>query len=330
MVRHSKPRAGSKAFWPRKRAKRIYPRVNTWPETDKTKTLGFAGYKAGMAHVLLIDTRKDSPTKGEEISVPVTVLDCPPLFVLGVRVYKMTPNGYVAFTEVIDDKVKDDKYLNRKLVLGTYKKEDRIKSIEKNLNKIKKIRLIVKTQPKESGLRKKRPEIFEVEVGGKDIQEKWNYSKELIGKEIRVKDVFKEGEFIDVIAVTTGKGTQGPVKRFGIKIQTRKAAGKRRHLGTLGSETPRRVLHTVPMAGQMGFQTRTEYNKRLLKMGEDGKEITPKSGFTNYGIVKGDYVLIEGSLPGPRKRLVRLRSGIRPPKVPVLPSEIKRLSVQGE
>jgi len=327
MVRHSKPRAGSLAFWPRKRAKRIYPRVNSWPETEKTKTLGFAGYKAGMAHVLLLDTRKTSPTKGEEISVPVTVLDCPPLLVLGVRAYKMTSNGYVAFTEVLDDKVKDDKDLKRKLVVGKYKKVERIKAIEKNLDKIKKIRLIVKTRPRESGLNKKRAEIFEIEVGGKEIQEKWNYSKEMIGKELKIKDVFKEGEFIDAIAVTTGKGTQGPVKRFGVTIQTRKAAGKRRHVGSLGSETPRNVLWTVPYAGQMGFQTRTEVNKRIVKIGEDGKEITPKSGFVNYGVIKRDYVLVEGSLPGPRKRLIRLRTAIRPPKIPVLPAEIKHISL---
>jgi len=326
MSRHSKPRAGSLAFWPRKRAKRIYPRVNTWPKTDKTKTLGFAGYKAGMAHVLIIDTRKTSPTKGDEISLPVTVLDCPPLLVLGVRVYKMTPDGYVAFTEVLHDKVKDDKDLKRKLIVGKYKKG--IKVIEKNLDKIKKIRLIVKTQPRESGLNKKTPEIFEIEVGGNNVQEKWNYSKELIGKEIRIKDVFKEGEFIDAIAITTGKGTQGPVKRFGVTIQTRKAAGKRRHVGTLGSETPGRVLWTVPHAGQMGFQTRTEVNKRVLKMGEDGKEITPKSGFVNYGVIKRDYVLVEGSLPGPRKRLIRLRMAIRPPRIPVLPAEIKHISIE--
>jgi large subunit ribosomal protein L3 len=328
MVRHSQPRAGSKAFWPRKRAKRIYPRVNTWPETDKTKTLGFAGYKAGMAHVLLIDTRKNSPTKGEEISLPVTILDCPPLLVIGVRAYKMTPNGYVAFTEVLDDKVKDDKDLKRKLVIGKYKKDESIKAIEKNFDKIKKIRLIVKTQPRKSGIGKKKPEIFEIEVGGSNIQEKWNYSKELIGKGIKLKDVFKEGEFIDTIVITTGKGTQGPVKRFGVTIQTRKAAGKRRHVGTLGSETPRRVLWTVPMAGQMGFQKRTENNKRILRIGEDGKEITPKSGFTNYGLVKGDYVLIEGSVPGPRKRLIRLRSAMRPPKMPILPAEIKSISIK--
>jgi len=278
-----------------------------------------------MAHVSIIDTRKASPTKGEEISVPVTVLDCPPLFVLGVRVYKMTTNGHVAFTEVLHDKVKEDKALKRKLIIGKYK--NRTKAIEKDLEKVKKIRLIVKTQPRESGLGKKTPEIFEIEVGGKDIKEKWNYSKQLMGKEIKIKDVFKEGEYIDAIAVTTGKGTQGPVKRFGVTIQTRKAAGKRRHVGALGSETPRRVLWSVPYPGQMGFQKRTDVNKRILKIGEDGKEITPKSGFVNYGIIKRAYVLIEGSLPGPRKRLIRIRTAIRPPRVPVLPSEIRHVSI---
>jgi len=327
-MRHSKPRAGSKAFWPRKRAKRIYPRINTWPETDKVKTLGFAGYKAGMIHLSIIDTRKYAPTKGEEITIPATILDCPPLKVLGIRAYKDTPNGLTVLSEVWDEKVKEDKDLKRKIILGNYKREE--KMIEGNLNQIKKLRLIVRTQPRKSGLKKKIPEIFEIEVGGTDTEEKWKYSKELIGKEIGIKDVFKEGEFIDVIAITRGMGTQGPVKRFGIKIQGRKAAGKRRHTGTLGSETPRRVLHTVPMAGQMGFQTRTEYNKRILKMGGDGKEITPKSGFTNYGIIKGDYALIEGSLVGSKKRLVRLRIAIRPPIVPILPSEIKSLSIQGE
>jgi len=77
----------------------------------------------------------------------------------------------------------------------------------------------------------------------------------------------------------------------------------------------------------MGFQTRTEVNKRILKIGENGKEITPKSGFVNYGVIKRDYVLVEGSLPGPRKRLIRLRTAMRPPKVPVLPAEIKHISL---
>ena len=103
MSRYSKPRAGSLQFWPRKRAKRIYPRVTSWYGSDKTKVLGFAAYKAGMAHAIITDTKRNSPTKGEEISVPITVLDCPPLKILGVRVYDETPNGLTVLNDVIDE-----------------------------------------------------------------------------------------------------------------------------------------------------------------------------------------------------------------------------------
>ena len=322
MVRHSKPRAGSLAFWPRKRAKRIYPIVKTWPETEKTRILGFAGYKAGMTHAIILDTRKGSPTMGEEISVPVTVLECPPIRVIGIRAYEETHDGYAAFTEVWDENVKKDKELGRKIIPGDYNTK-KAEIIEKNLNKIKKLRLIVCTQPKHSGLKKKKPEIFEIEVSGNDIHEKWEYCKGLLGKELSIKDVFREGEFIDAIGVTKGKGTTGPVKRFGVKIQTRKATKKRRHIGSLGSVVPRRVLWTVPMAGQLGFFKRTEFNKRILKIGEEGKNITPKSGFVNYGIVKNEYVLLEGSVPGPKKRLIIMRAAVRPPKQAILPPEIR-------
>ncbi len=330
MGKQSKPRAGSLAFWPRKRAKRIYPRVTTWPESDKTKIDGFAGYKSGMVHVSIVDNRKYSLTKGQEIIVPATILDCPPLKVHGLRAYEETPYGYNILGEVWDEKMKDDKDINRKIIFGKTNFEKNLKKIEENMKKIKKLRLIVGTHPRKSGLKKKNPEIFEIEIAGSNVEEKWKYSKELIGKEIKSKDVFKEGEYIDVIAITKGKGTQGPVKRFGIKIQERKAAQKRRHTGTLGPETPGRVLWTVPYSGQLGFQKRTEYNKRILKIGESGKEITPKSGFVNYGIIKGDYMLIEGSIPGSRKRLIRLRSAIRPFKVPLLPTEVKYVSTQSE
>lgn len=324
MAKRSKPRAGSLGYTPRKRAKRIYPRVRTWSESEKTKIQGFCGYKAGMTHAIIIDNRRNSPTKGEEISIPITVLDCPPIKVLAIRTYKEFSDGFTTFSEIWDENVKKDKDLKRKLIIGNLTSEN-TELIEKNLDEIKKIRLLVKTQPRGSGVRKKKPEIFEIEVSGKNIQEIWNYSKTLIGKEMRIKDIFKEGEFIDVIAITKGKGTVGPVKRFGIKIQGRKVKKKRRHVGTLGPVTPRRVLWTVPMAGQLGFSKRTEFNKRILKIGEDGKEITPKSGFVNYGIVKGDYVLFEGSVPGPKKRLIMMRSAVRPPKVPVLMSEIKHI-----
>ncbi|MEM5834383.1 MAG: 50S ribosomal protein L3 [Candidatus Aenigmatarchaeota archaeon] len=324
MVKESKPRSGSLAFYPRKRARRIYPRIKTYPESEKAKILAFAGYKVGMAQAIVVDTRKESPTFGQEISVPVTILDCPPLKVVGIRAYQQTKKGLKVFTEAWTKDLPKD--LERKVKVKP--KEENLKKIEENIDKVSKIRLIVCTQPRISGVKKKKPEVFEIEVGGKDVKEKFEFSKSLFGKEISVKDFVREGELVDVIAVTKGKGFAGPVKRFGVKIQVRHAKKKRRHVGTLGSQVPRRVLYTVPQAGQLGFQTRTEFNKRVLKVGENGKEITPKGGFVRYGILGSHYILLQGSVPGPRKRLIMLRHAIRPGRVRFLPVEIKEIVVK--
>lgn len=318
-----KPRRGSLAYWPRKRARRIYPQLTAYPETEKAKILGFAGYKAAMANAVLVDSRKGSPTFGQEIAVPVTVLDCPPLKVLGLRAYAATVKGLKVLNEAWAKDLPKD--LVRKIKLNI--KPEKISEIEKELNRIFKLRLIVSTQPRLSGIGKKKPEIFEIEIGGKDNKEKFDFAKQVLGKEVTAKDAVKEGELVDAVAVTKGKGTAGVVKRFGIKIQVRHATKKKRHIGTLGPETPARVLFSVPQAGQLGFQTRTELNKRILKIGEKGEEVTPKAGFKRYGIIKGNYVLIEGSIPGSKKRLVLLRPAIRPSKVKLLIPEIREIVV---
>ena len=74
------------------------------------------------------------------------------------------------------------------------------------------------------------------------------------------------------------------------------------------------IMWKTPNAGQTGYFQRTELNKWLVKIGKEGKDVNPKSGFTNYGLVKNDYVLIKGSVAGPKKRLIRLNYAIRPSK----------------
>ena len=322
MVMDGRPRRGSLEFYPRKRAKRIYPAISTYPESEKVKIPLFAGYKVGMTHVIAIDTRKSSVSSGQEISFPATVLDCPPIKVVGIRTYKNTTKGFEAFSESWAKDLPKD--IKRKVKIG--KMPDKLGEIEKNLEKISKIRLIACTQPKLSGIGKKKPEIFEIEISGKDVKEKFEFAKQNLGKELNVKDVIKEGELIDVIAVTKGKGMAGVVKRFGVRIQDRHAKKKLRHVGTLGPQTPGKVRWTAPLAGQLGFQTRTELNKRVLKIGE-GKEINPKSGFKRYGIIKSNYLLLDGSVPGSKKRLIMLRSAIRPSKIKLLAQEIKQIVV---
>ncbi len=304
----NRPRHGSKAHYPRKRTNRIYPALKTCLKTDKEGTEGFIGYKAGMTHIIALDTYENSPSYGQEVSIPVTVLECPALKVYGVRAYEKTYEGLKSYSEYYSDKI--DKHLELRVKAQKQGKGNKEK-IEENKDKLEEIRLLVHTQPWKAKI-KKKPEVIEIPIQGPRIEEKLKKAEELLGKEITVKQAFNEGEYIDTIGVTKGKGTTGPVKRFGIKLQVRKAKGHRRHPGSIGSCNPPRVLWTVPMSGQSGYHKRTEYNKRILKIGEEGKEVTPKGGFKNYGEVENDYLIIKGSIQGPAKRPVVLRHAVRP------------------
>jgi len=315
MPERRRPLRGSRGFYPKKRARRIYPKIKNWSRSKETKPLGFAGYKAGMTHVLIIDTNPHSKTKGQQISRPVTILDCPPFSVFGFRCY-YNDSVFDVFSENFDKNILKKMNLPKK----AKKVEEQLKKIPENISFIN---LLCHTNP----TFKKKPEIFEIALGG-STEEQLKYAKEILGKEIKFSDVFKEGDLIDTISVTKGKGFQGPVKRFGIRTHGRKAQQMHRHVGALGTNEPGKVRSTVPQAGQLGFQSRTELNKRILKIGDSGKEVTPKGGFVNYGIISGNYVILEGSVPGPKKRLIRLRFAIRPKKT--YPVDIKYTSLESK
>lgn len=311
-MKYHRPRRGSLAFSPRKRAKSIVPRVRSWPECEKVKMQGFAGYKAGMTHVIMIDDRKNSPTYGEEVVVPVTVIETPPMKVAAVRVYRRTLYGLQIAAEVWCDSLDD--FLGRRVNLP--KKTSDVDKLRKVEN-ASEVRVITYTQPYLiTGVPKKVPDVMENRIGG-NVEEAIEYAISKLGNEITVSEVFEEGAIIDVISITKGKGFQGPVKRWGVITLDAKHArsSKHRRVGTLGPWNPHRVRWTVPQAGQMGFHQRTEYNKRLIKIGENGEEITPKGGFLHYGVIRSHYVLVTGSVPGSVKRLVRMRDAIRPPNV---------------
>jgi large subunit ribosomal protein L3 len=309
MVRISKPVSGSRAYWPKKRADRIYQDFRSFVETKDISPLVFAGYKAGMTQVSFVDTTKGAPTEGMEIVKTVTVLDCPPLYVAGVKAYKKAGYGIQDAGLVWAEKLSKD--LRRKTTVPKNPKPD-FGRIEKQMENIVDIRLLVHTKPRESGgMDKKKPELFEVDLGGRDVKAKLEFAKQKLGQEIRVSEIFKTGEMVDVKAVTKGKGYQGPVKRFGVKVRTRKATKKRRHVGCLGPRSVARVKpKVIAMAGQLGFQTRTEYNKKILKVGS-GDDTNPRGGFVHYGLVKGDFVIVCVSVPVPRTRLIMLRKALR-------------------
>jgi large subunit ribosomal protein L3 len=315
------PRRGSLQFKPRKRASREVPRIRSWPEEDTVRVQGFAGYKAFMTHVMLVDENKNSPTHGQEIFVPVTILEVPPMRVFGVRAYTVDEKtGYLTtFAEAWDLRNIDPR-LHLRITLPREFDENQLKAqlekIESNLDKIKELRVLTYTNVRLTGFPKKTPDVMEWNIGGKNIEEKWNYIKSILGKDLRISDVFKEKEYVDVFAVTKGKGTEGPVRRWGKKIMKRKhkLQGIARHVGSVGPRGPARVMWSVPYGGQLGYHTRCEYNKIILRIGTDPEEINPKGGIPRYGLVSTDWIMLTGSVPGPRKRLVRLRPAIRPPR----------------
>ena len=297
MARHHKPVAGSRAFWPKKRAKAAYLTPKTFPSFTEAVPLNFAAYKAGMTRV--IATARRGPEHIEQdVTKAVTVLDAPGVIVAGIRIYRKTHDGLKAHDSVFAEKTKDEKKAGKPL-----------EELDQQIEKFADVRLLVRTQPGRTSLPKKKPDLFEISLGG-DVKAKWEYAKSRLGKELKAEDVFREGETIDVRAVTKGKGYQGPVKRFGITIRPRKHEKKRRHVGNLGSVSVARVLPgKIAMAGQLGYQTRTEHNKKIMKIGSEGLNI--EGGWLRYGNVKGDYLIVKGSVPGPKKRLVMLRKAIR-------------------
>jgi large subunit ribosomal protein L3 len=300
---------------------------------EETKLLGFAGYKAGMTHVVMTDDSPDSLTYEMAISIPVTVLEVPPMKVAGLRVYKNTSYGMRAIAEAWASDL--DKELNRAITVP--RKHDLPAALARmdqliNDGTADDMRLITHTMPgMVTGIPKKKPEIMENNIGGSDLKARFEYAKTILGKYVSISDVFNNGDIVDVTAITTGKGTQGPVKRWGIQLQKSKhsRAGSVREVGNLGPWHPAHVSWRVPQLGQTGYHQRTEFNKRILQIGKDGKTVTPEGGFLNYGIVRNEYIIIKGSVPGPVKRLVRLRPAIRQRKQLPTP-EITYISLESK
>jgi large subunit ribosomal protein L3 len=322
--KYSAPRRGSLAYLPKGRASHWTPRIRFWPRYEgPPRLLGFAGFKAGVTHLTIIDNRQGSLTFGKELTFPVTVVETPPLFLSGLRFYEQWKDGLRSMGEVwAEEQTKD---LGR--AIKTPEKFDTSGSWEKMeaaKDKVLEVRAIVSSQPRLAGIGKKEPDIFELKIDGGTVADRFEFGKKLLGKEVKISEVFKEGGDVDVIGITKGKGIQGPMKRWGIKKLKHKSRKTVRGVGSIGPWHPHYVMYSVPRAGQMGFNQRTEYNKQILKIGDNGSEVSPKGGFLHYGPVKTEYTVLRGTIPGPAKRLVALRLPARgrmeaePPKIEML------------
>ncbi len=316
------PRRGSLQVWPRVRAKRSYARVRNFKITNETKLCGFIGYKAGMTHVVLNDPFQNSPTKGTEITWPVTVIECPPLRAISLKLYKNQNNEQKLVGEIYANNID-------KLVSRYYKLPKEIKN--KETNDFDSVRLLVYTQPNMTNV-KKTPEVMEITISGQR-DGALEYGKKILNNEIRINDVFKENQLVDTHSVTKGKGVLGPVKRFGVAILSHKARKTKRGVAGLGAWTPSKVSWRRPVAGKSGYHTRTEYNKHILKIGNKPTEVIPRGDFLHYGKIKNDFIIVKGSLGGAKKRAITFTTPRRENKklVPqqMIISYISKSSKQG-
>ena len=341
MPRVNKPRCGSLAVYPRKKAKKETPSFSSFPvlhlkDNEGSRPLNFFGYKAGMTHIMGKDSHEKGTTFGHEVSVSVTVIETPPIKVFGARAYCKAKTGYYGTVPLMDVFAQSqDKHLLRRMPNfrqkksgkekqeGKAKKEAHARGIDdlaKEKARITEIRLLCHSQPVFTTIGKKKPAIFEVALCG-NVGQQLSFAKEKLGKELRVNDVFSQLQFIDVRAVSKGKGMQGPVKRFGVRTLRRKAK-KEKIVGSIGPWHPATVMWTVPRPGQMGYHSRTEYNKRILRVGaaNEAAGVSPAGGFKNYGGLQSDFLIVAGSVVGPAKRAIGLRQPIR--KLPVVRNKV--------
>ena len=292
-----------------------------------------------MTHIVRSVDRPGALMHKREVVDAVSIVETPPMVVVGVVGYVETPSGLRTLTTVFAEHLSEEFkrrcyknwYRSKKKAYTKYAlkyQKDNGKDIEHELERIKKfctvVRVIAHSQIKKVNLRVKKAHIMEIQVnGGADAAAKVDFAKGLFEKEVTVDSVFTANEQMDVIGVTKGRGFEGVVTRWGVSRLPRKTHRGLRKVACIGSWHPARVSTTVPRAGQNGYFHRTEMNKKIYRIGKKGdgascqteadltaKSITPMGGFVHYGEIKEDWVMLKGAIVGVKKRPLILRKSL--------------------
>ena len=119
---------------------------------------------------------------------------------------------------------------------------------------------------------------------------------ELKAGDLITVDIFEEGELVDVVAISKGKGTQGAIKRWNYGrgpashgSKSHRVAGAR----AAGSD-PARVFKGRKGSGKMGHDRVTIQNVKLVKVNAEDS-----------------YILVKGGVPGPKGGLVEVKQAIK-------------------
>jgi len=305
------------------------------------------GYKAGMTHILRDVNKPGSKLHKRETVEAVTIIETPPMVVVGLVGYIQTPRGLRTLTTIwskhLDEGLKRRFYKNwyrsKRKAFDRYlakRKEDTTDAkFNAEKERIKKycqvVRVLAHTQMKKVGLRQKKAHLMEIQVNGGNVGAKVDWAVDLFERKVPVDTVFSQNDMIDTISVTHGKGVKGVINRFGTRKLQRKTHRGNRKIACIGAWHPARVPIHVARAGQRGYHHRTEINKKIYRIGsasltEDKKfnpnastqadltlkAITPLGGFPHYGQVTNDYVMVKGCVVGTKKRVITLRRTLVP------------------
>ena len=117
-----------------------------------------------------------------------------------------------------------------------------------------------------------------------------------LGQEIKVNEMFQEGDKIDVSGVSKGKGYQGTVKRYGTSRGPEShGSGYHRGVGSLGPNSdPSRVFKGKRLPGHMGSENVTVQNLSVARVDAER-----------------NLLLIRGAIPGPKGGLVIIKNTVK-------------------
>ncbi|KAL5615199.1 hypothetical protein BROUX41_005256 [Berkeleyomyces rouxiae] len=339
--KYEAPRHGSLAYLPRKRAARHRGKVKSFPKDDPKKPVHLTaamGYKAGMTTIVRDMDRPGAKCHKKEVVEAVSIIDTPPMVVVGLVGYIETPRGLRSLTTVWAEHLSDalkrrfykNWYKSKKKAFTKYAKvhsETTGASVTRELERIKKyctvVRVLAHTQINMTPLKQKKAHLMEIQVNGGSIADKVEFGHGLFEKTFDISSIFETNEVIDVIAVTKGHGYSGVTSRWGTKKLPRKTHKGLRKVACIGAWHPAHVQWTVARSGQDGYHHRTSVNHKIYRIGKADdeasastavditkKKITPLGGFVRYGEVKNDFVMVKGSIPGTKKRVVTLRKSM--------------------
>ena len=304
--KYEAPRHGSLGFLPKKRCQRGKGKIKSFPRDNENQACHLTasiGFKAGMTHVVRIMDKPGSKLHGKDVVEAVTVVETPPLEIVGFVGYIKTPRGLRSYKTIWcgpqlnlktnqseffvqkkcypeefrrnfyknwykSKKIFDKNFMQSSLNDALLEKKRKEKIVEQIYKYCHIIRCVAFSTISKTGLKQKKAPILEIQINGGNTIEKIDFVHAIAFKKIPISDIFKQREIVDTIGITKGKGFQGVIKRWGVTKLPRKTHRGARKVACIGSWHPSRVSFRCPRAGQTGFHHRTQVNLQIYKIGK--------------------------------------------------------------